>query len=182
MKKTILFLLFVLFCSQLYANDILCEDDQTKTIIKNLNGSDDISKIKHDMNLLTQKPYQAVGCLLKELNVVKEIKIAPEDFDKHKSTLHVIWCIRTLRYLTGMDFKGQTNYKFKKKEEARRHVLTLESEKELPFFSTTMSHEVIYIAPRDAQQAIIEKWMKWYALNGKDFIYKTVEEFDKWFY
>lgn len=178
----LLLLVCVLLCGESYADDIICKDEQLKTVVKRLNGTEAISKIKKDISILSQQPFQAVGCLINELSIVKETRITPEEFDKHKSALHIIWSIRTLRHLTGIDFRGKTTYTFKKNEKTRRHFLTLKSQTELPFFFTTMSHEVIYIAPHDTQKAIIDKWKEWYLLNGKNFEYKPVEYFDKWFY
>ncbi len=125
------------------------------------------------MKLLAEKPYQS-GCLLiKELRNIPETAIYSNDEEKHKSSMHIIWCIRALRYLTGLDFKGTTKHIFTKQERDRKYWLTLKNEQELPFFADWMSRENIYIAPKDAQEEIIKKWKSWFLENGEKFNYKT---------
>jgi hypothetical protein len=111
------------------------------------------------------------------------VKITPADEEKQKTAMHVIWCIRALRYLTGgLDFTGRTRYRFKESERERKHFLTIKSETELPFFSVWMSRDTIYIAPLDVQREIIDKWIQWYEEQGKAFPYKASENIDQWYF
>jgi len=71
----------------------------------------------------------------------------------------------------GKDFKAETNYVFKKDEEHREYWLTREDKDQLPFFAVWMSRDKAYIAPKDVQEKIIEKWKKWYATEGTTYKY-----------
>jgi hypothetical protein len=98
--------------------------------------------------------------------------------------MHVIWCIRALRHLTALRFTSLTNHEFghSKAERDRKHFLTLNNPPEVTFFATRMSTDSEYIAPRDAQERIIEKWREWYKANGKDFEYRPSQSIDDWYF
>lgn len=181
MKKICLVICLLLFCGALSA-EYYCGNNDTEGAIKRLGYSTDSATFRKEMTLLSRNPSKAVSCLIEELQIVQETKVLPKDADKHKSTLHIIWCIRALRYLTGIDFTGKTTYEFKKAEEDRTYFLKKDRNSELPFFAVWMSHDVIYIAPEDAQKEIIEKWGKWYSINGESFKYEPVDDINKWYF
>lgn len=170
----------LLFFKEVQTMDIICQDKEILHIVKTIGLEKDISKIKLEFAKLRQKPYESVGCLIGELRVLNETKILYEDYEKYKDSIHVIWCLRALRYLTGLDFRAPTKYTLK--DGARKYFLSLKEKTNLPFFATTMAHETIYIAPKDTQAEIIRKWREWYLKEGTTFNYKPIEDFDFWFY
>lgn len=167
-------------CKDLLANNIVCEDKQIEGIVQRLNEEN--SELKQDMRKLSSNPYHAMGCLIKELHPIEEIEIIHTEFDKHKSTMHVVWCIRTLRYLTGLDFRSRSNYKFKRNEKNRKYLLSNGRKEKLSFFAVWMSRDIIYFAPQDTQMDIIEKWEKWYSTDAKSFNYKQDEDINNWYF
>src|SRR5690349_14228635 len=59
------------------------------------------------------RPEVAACYLINELRVVPESWIRGGDQSKHPETMHVIWSLRALRYITGgLRFKGKTKYRF----------------------------------------------------------------------
>ena len=42
----------------------------------------------------------------------------------------------------------------------------------MPFFMTHMSTGIIFIAPKDAQQSIINQWKEWYKKEGQAYDYE----------
>jgi hypothetical protein len=179
--KLLIFILLLLSCNELYATNVYsCKDKQVELIVRRLVEEND--KIRDDLRMLSEKPFEAVSCLIKELSIVQEEKILLQEYDQHKETLHVIWCIRALRYLTGIDFRGKTAYQFKESEKNREDFLNKNSKTELPFFAVWMSRGSIYIAPKDTQEEIINKWKEWYSINGKSFKYDPVDDINKWYF
>src|SRR5947207_12493875 len=63
--------------------------------------------------IFRNQPVAAACYLIKELRVVPEIWIKGGEQDNHLKTMHVIWTLRALRYITGgLRFKGKTKYRF----------------------------------------------------------------------
>jgi hypothetical protein len=170
------------FCSDLNAGQYDCDDNKIDLTIKKLGYEIDSESFRREMKLLSENPSNAVSCLIKELHTVNEKEILSIDKHQHKSALHVVWCLRALRYLTGIDFTGKTTYKFKNMEKNREYFLTKNSKTELPFFTVWMSRDTLYIAPKDTQKEIINKWAEWYKVNGGIFKYKPMDDINKWYF
>lgn len=70
--------------------------------------------------------------------------------------MHIIWCIRALRSLTGQEFQHVT---------AGTDPCELQEflgrDGPLPFFAEWMSRGRVYVAPRDVQAAVIADWRAW---------------------
>lgn len=122
-----------------------------------------------DLHVLSQNPSKSIPLLINELHVINENQIVPTEVQQKIHSLHVIWCIRALRYVTGEDFKAPTQYSFGdvEFEKNRKYWLSIKDNRELPFFSVWMSRDIVYVAPKDVQAAIIEKWKEWYNSNDK---------------
>jgi hypothetical protein len=67
----------------------------------------------------------------------------------------VVWEIRALRSLTGLDFRARTKSKLNRDES---HFLDLNSKGEICFFGTWTSRDRVWVAPLDTQALIIRKW------------------------
>ncbi len=152
------------------------------TIVKTL-GMNDSAKIYDKLAILEKaSPDSSVKLLIAQLAPIKGItKIFPEEFSKYPKDLHVIWCIRALRYLTGLDFTAATKHVFRKDDSVRSQLLRVRGD-QLSFFAVRMAHDVIYIAPIDTQEKIIMKWEKWY--NDNIGRMKVVEprDFNDWYF
>jgi hypothetical protein len=140
-------------------------------------GSDD-NEIDR-MKALSQQPVEAAGLLVQELHPVIGDRILSRDQDnpEWKDTEHVIWCLHALRYFTGgLEFRAPTHHHFGKSEleENRKWFVggeRFQKDGTVRFFGVWMSRDSLYIAPRDAQQVIIEEWRTWYRTEGRTFAY-----------
>ncbi len=137
-------------------------------------GSDEQDRAR--INLLAQNPAQAARLLVKELRPVGAAHIVREDFRKPKyaDAMHVIWCLRALRCLTGgKDFRAPTTHRFgsSEVEQNRKQFLGLDEYSTVKFFGTWMSRDSIFIAPQDAQRGIIAQWRRWFENEGETFDY-----------
>lgn len=148
--------------------------------VKSLGESDSVLA---NIELLNKEPAEATGLLIAELHTLDETHIFSWEKEKHKEAMHVIWCIRALRYLTGgLDFEGRTAHEFGKSqtEQDRKYWLDRDEDGELAFFAVWPSREATYIAPEDAQEVIINKWREWYGKEGKNFDYKPLVNAKPW--
>lgn len=131
---------------------------------------------------LARKPELSAKLLIQELHPVEDKRILASE--NRPATEHVLWCIRALRFLTGgKDFCGNTNHKFGKSqaERDRKYWLYFRHKSCLSFFAMWPSRGSEYIAPKDAQEQIINKWRRWFARKGS-FKYKPLQNPtpDKW--
>jgi hypothetical protein len=121
--------------------------------------------------VMYQHPALAAGLLVGVLEPV-----AP---GKHPKTPRVVWYIRALRSLTGLDFKAPTKARLTEDERERLHPDTAGN---TPFFTWDMGWDVIWVAPKDAQLAIIRKWRAWFAAEGKTFRYVNDRNQKDWYF
>jgi hypothetical protein len=144
-------------------------------VVKVLGSDDrDLERIK----TLAHQPVESARLLVRELHPVTGIRIPSwEPRAKWKDTLHVVWCIRALRYITGgLDFRAATAHHFGTSEIERNREWFVGGEqfrkdRTVCFFGVWMSRDSTYIAPHDAQIEIIREWRAWYEQHGKTFSY-----------
>ncbi len=170
-----LFVVDCLDCAVAFAQNRLAED--VKTL-----GINDSNYVYKKLELFQNNPDSAVRLLIGELSPITGVtRISPEDISRHLKEVHVIWCIRALRYLTGVDFTAKTQHKFKKEDEVRAYVLR-DSGDLFRFFAVRMAHDVIYISPRDVQVKIISKWQNWYLQNAGHIGINKQTDFNQWYF
>jgi len=87
--------------------------------------------------------------------------------------------IRALRSLAGLDFKGATATRLTSDES---HFLRLDDNGEVEFFGAWMSRNCDWVAPNDAQVAIIKKCRAWFAGHGHGYAYVNDRDFDDWYF
>jgi hypothetical protein len=117
-----------------------------------------------DLKRLRADGREAVKLLVATLKPIPEAKILPQDQNAHRAALHVVWAVRALRYLTGKDFRAPTAHLFGPDEDEQTREQFLKRDGEgVTFFATWMSRDSVYIAPADAQHAIIEAWRRWFS-------------------
>lgn len=161
-----------------------CESDAVAATVKNLghwkNGYD------YDIPLgcLAEHGEQAAGLLLQELHPMPERIIGLDEQGRHVASMHVIWCIRALRYITGLDFKAGSAAALKKVKlpGGAEDLLLMHNGDEVLVFSVAMSYDTTYIAPEDVQQAVFQKWKDWYATQSQGFKYSAHTHLDDWYF
>jgi hypothetical protein len=135
-----------------------------------------------DLAVFQTDPLSAVELLVQRIRPIGEKKVLADEQRSHPEAMRVIWSIRALRYLSGLNFKGKTKYRFKGDVEGERaQLIGLTGESEVFFFGTWMSRDSIYVAPRDAQLQIIEKWKEWARLHAKDHTFIAPKEINDWY-
>lgn len=90
-----------------------------------------------------------------------------------------VWVIRALRSLTGLDFRATTIAKLSSDE---AHFLNLNKHNQIEFFGTWMSRDRVWVAPEDAQTAIIKQWRDWFTQHGHNHKYVNDTNFDDWYF
>jgi hypothetical protein len=163
-----------------------CPDDMTiRLMVEGLGYDDrpDQPSFLANFDKLAKAPVVAACYLIGELHVVPETVITAYTRKEHKPSMHVIWSLRALRYITGaLEFRAKTKYEIKNSEEPRKYWLTYKKTEDLPFFAVWPSRDAVYISPPDTQAAIIEKWRRWYSESGQTFEYKTSQKLNEWYF
>jgi hypothetical protein len=98
----------------------------------------------------------------------------------------VVWFIRALRSLTGLDFRGRTDSALSNGGEndggGEAWFLRPDTLGTVEFFGTWMSREFSWVAPRDAQVRIIEQWHQWYRHEAATFHYVKDDGMGNWYW
>jgi hypothetical protein len=127
----------------------------------------------HSFEVLYKNPQEATKILIAELK--------PTARGHYLSGKHpqVVWIIRALRSLTGLDFTAPTTAHLTDDE---AHFLESNAQGKVEFFGTWMSRDSIWVAPEDAQIAIIKEWREWFALRGQNHTYVNDRNYDHWYF
>jgi hypothetical protein len=182
-------LIFFLFSTSAFGKCIRTDATVSK-IVKQLT----VDRTKNDaMDLieqLLQDPESAACSLSAELQTVDESWVRPENAANQRSAVHIVWVIRSLRYISKCrDFRAATSEKFASEEalatdsllSARQQFLLRNGREQVPFFANWMSRDILFFAAEDAQSRIIGKWKKWvHEADKSDF--GQCEEFNKWYF
>ncbi len=129
---------------------------------------------------LADAPHEAAKWLISELQPVSHSPIYRYKVHtaKERKQLHIAWCLRALRFLTGNEFKAKTNkiLRFDPEENIDPAVFLYghspapdQTAVPIPFASEWPSRMRIYFAPRDAQTKIIKQWRDWFKAEGSTF-------------
>lgn len=146
-------------------------DDEIKAAITRLGDAD---KGFSEFETLFKNPRRSAELLIAMLQPVRPGQYAG---GKHPQ---VVWNIRALRSLTGLDFRGATKADLTENE---AHFLDHDPKTdEVQFFGTWMSRDRCWVAPVDAQALIIKKWRKWFREHGNSFTYMNDRNFDNWYF
>ena len=132
-------------------------------------GNDDFADVKR----LAQTPAASAAVLVKQLHVLEhpERTITGE---ASSPVEHVLFSLLALRYVTGgMDFCARTKWTPGRsyEEGVRKYWLHFYRKSCVIFFADWPSRARTYIAPVDAQRAIINAWRQWCAdhRNNADY-------------
>ena len=124
--------------------------------------------------ILYKNPRRSTELLIASLHSVRR--------GQYQSGRHpqVVWMIRALRSLTGLNFRAQTQAELTDDE---AHFLDHNaSTNDVNFFGTWMSRDRTWVAPLDAQTTIIRKWREWFEKKGNTFTYVNDRNFDNWYF
>ena len=147
-------------------------DVELRAAIAKLAEGTDENGFAH-FEILYKNPRRAAELLVSSLEPVRRGQYLS---GKHPQ---VVWDIRALRSLTGLDFRAATNSKLGDEE---AHFLDSNAHGEVHLFGTWMSRDRVWVAPLDAQTAIIAKWREWFEKNGSTFTYVNDHKFDSWYF
>jgi len=184
MVKQILFLCLLFIISATPACFSCDENLEIERTIKSLSLLNNISGAKMAMDQFLKQPETAACLLIEELSVVREKNILISEKKESAETMHVVWCIRSLRYITnGVFFTEKSQNKFDESESDRESFLTKHvGEEGFVFFKERMSTGTIFIAPKDTQEKIIQKWKQWFRVNGATYNYSPSSRLDEWYF
>jgi hypothetical protein len=148
-------------------------DTEIKAAIARLGeGTDENGFVNFE--ILYKSPRRSTELLISSL---KPVRRGQYQSNKHPQ---VVWNIRALRSLTGLDFRALTKADLTEDE---AHFLDHDAKTdEVLFFGTWMSRDSVWVAPLDAQTAIIGKWRKWFEKHGQTFTYVNDRNFDNWYF
>jgi hypothetical protein len=132
--------------------------------------------------ILARSPRQASVLLVGQLHTLKRGLYYPSQ--RTDQTRHVLACLRALHYLSGRTFAAPTAAKLSDDE---RQFLDFDQQMHdtnplhrLHFFSVWMSRDADYIAPEDAQTAIIKQWQQLIKEEREPVNYKPAADPSKW--
>lgn len=179
--KLFVVLIVLLIANTSHAAENIDLVDRIKNLGKDSGYETDTGKQAEDFYILSKNKKTAVLHLLEELKPIKESNLSTELNSKNAEGLHVVWCIRALRFFTGcMFFTEKAKDRFAAKDQIRIMLLTQKKDNEYTFFAASAARDKIYIAPIYAQKVIIKKWNEWFKQNGEGFEYKTCKDVSIW--
>lgn len=127
-----------------------------------------------NFEILYKDPRRSAELLVASL---KPVRRGQYTTGKHPQ---VVWNIRALRSLTGLDFRAPTHADLTEDE---AHFLDHDPKTdEVHLFGTWMSRDRVWVAPRDSQIAIIRSWREWFSQHGKSFKYVNDPVADHWYF
>jgi len=133
-----------------------------------------VSDPAYGFDLLAQKPHQAVALLVDQLHSIK--RGLYYESKKTDQSRHILACLRALHYITGRTFVSATGDRLNDDErqflDFDKQVHDQNPSHKIHFFGVWMSRDAEYVAPKDAQLAIIEEWKHFQKAEGETFAYK----------
>lgn len=151
----------------------LPSDHDIRGAIGTLASTPDSESLNAHFQILYKNPERSTELLIAALQ--------PTARGKYSNGHHpqTVWIIRALRSLTGLDFRAATSAKLSADE---TYFLDLNAQHQVLFFGTWMSRDSVWVAPRDAQLAIIKQWQAWFAQHGRNHKYVDDSNFDHWYF
>lgn len=129
--------------------------------------------LRDSLEVFYKNPQEATKLLIAEVRPTKRGRYPGGEHPQ------AVWIVRALRSLTRLDFTAVTRARLNGDE---THFLRVNSAGEVEFFGTWMSRDSDWVAPKDAQVAIIKKWQEWYARSGRTYGYVNDRDLDNWYF
>jgi hypothetical protein len=170
MKSRMFLLLLATFCTigLPVAGQQRATDAEIHAAIAQLNND----SIDSSLKTFYTSPYRSTELLISDLSLTHR--------GRYHNHPHAVWVIRALRSLTGQDFRAPTRADLTEDE---AHFLDHDpNTDDVLFFGTWMSRHTVWIAPHDAQIAIIKKWRRWFVQYGKGLKYVNDPVADHWYF
>lgn len=148
-------------------------DASIVSAIKGLSSTSDSESPNTDFQTFYRSPERSTELLIAALK--------PTARGKYLAGQHpqAVWIVRALRSLTGLDFRATTTARLSTDE---AHFLDLNAQHQVQFFGTWMSRDSTWVAPKDAQVAIIKQWKDWFSQHGHTHKYVNDTNFDDWYF
>lgn len=162
-----------------------CTAADVPQIVKTIADADIVTNGSDALHCLVDNGPLAAKLLIQDLHPMPEAKILNLEIKQHKDSMHVIWCMRTLRSLTGgLEFTAGSAAEIRKRHlpENQEYWILRGSGDAVRMYGDWMSRDSVYIAPKDIQEAVIAKWKDWYAANGATFHYVYDTNIDDWYF
>ena len=104
------------------------------------------------LELFYRNPEEATKAVIAELRPTKR--------GRYPGGAHpqAVWIVRVLRSVTGLDFTASTRARLRGDE---AHFLRVSAQGEVEFFVTWTLRDSDWVAPKDAQVAVIKKSQEW---------------------
>jgi hypothetical protein len=175
-RSTIIFALFIAYLAITGHQPAFSQGDDAQSTqiiqaVRSLGGNKD--SIDHDFQMFTENTHLATKELIDELHPIARKAYYPAA--KTRNSEHVIYCLRALRYLTGITFAATTKSKLTEEEKQflnfNKEMYDFNPDNKIHFFSVWMSRDAYFVAPLDAQKAIIDQWKHWRTLHAESFPY-----------
>lgn len=106
-------------------------------------------------DLFRANPQRTVDLILPTLQPVKR--------DLHLGAPNMVWRVRVLQRLTGLEYRAATRARLT--EDERKH-LEADSARVVRFAGEDRDPGMTWTAPADAQKAIIARWRAWWAMDA----------------
>lgn len=186
MLKTKFISSITIFCIFIITN--ICNASDIDKIVKNLGNSEgyetDVRKQAEDFYHLSMNRNVAIKILLSELKPINKKVIQIEQKGYGVEGLHIVWCIRALRFLSGCTFFTEEAKEDRNKEKNQIRILLLMQKRanEYTFFATSANQDKIYVAPMYAQESIIKKWNDWFKKQSGQLKNKNCRDVIAWYY
>jgi hypothetical protein len=158
MRSCILGFVGAILCSFIVpcAGQEHASDAEIHAAIAHLNND----SLERSLQLFYSNQYRSTELLIAALKPTRR-----GNYHEHPQ---VVWTVRALRSLTGLDFRSTTKATLTEDE---ANFFDPDSTGQIPFFGTWMSRDRVWVAPQDAQIAIIKKWRMWFAEHGRRYKY-----------
>jgi hypothetical protein len=107
-------------------------------------------------DLFRAHPQRTVDLIIPTLRPVKR--------DLYLGAPNLVWRVRVLQRLTGLEFRAPTHAKLSADERA---YLAPDSARVVRFAGENRDRGMTWTAPADAQKAILAKWRAWWDMDAK---------------
>jgi hypothetical protein len=144
------------------------DDAPIRSAIRNLDGP-----FEAGFEVLWRHPQRATEMLVA---MIAPVRAGTYEHGRHPP---VVWYLRALRSLTGLNFRGATKELLDEEEE---HWLRVGADGSVEFFGTWMSRDRVWVAPEDAQNEIIRQWRQWFASQGNSHRYESNRRVESWYF
>jgi hypothetical protein len=164
MRNWMVAVLIILWVTPLFSADLSCL--RNKALEERIGEFDEKDFYDPKLDEALLKNPRNSSCLL-----INNLKTIPLD-TSNPGFWNTIGTLSVLERLTCTSMRGKTTEKFLgREEEQRKHFLGAQESDEVAFVGYHMTNSEFFVAPVDAQLAIINKWHAWYKQKSEGYSY-----------